>query len=221
MKKMKWLDVMAVGAGLIALPLAAHAADESPWYGGIGLGHSDVKRPGSWAQQADIALRPQGVTSVTTISSGNTSWKVFGGYQFNESFGIEAAYARLGKFGGTSAVTAPAAGTGTGTWDASAFSVAAVGYLPVHENRVYAFGKLGVAYTHLGVSVVAPNGAGSAVFSPVNDRGNLMLGFGMRFDLTKKVGLRAEWEHFNNVGDGSSTGQSAIDIWSISAQYRF
>jgi hypothetical protein len=34
-------------------------------------------------------------------------------------------------------------------------------------------------------------------------------------------GLRAEFERFNNVGDGSDTGQSPIHVWSLSAQVRF
>jgi OOP family OmpA-OmpF porin len=211
--------VLAVTA---AAPALVHAAEELPWYGGIGVGHADVKRPGSWAERVDGSLRAQGVTSTTSISTGDTAWKLFGGYQFNGNLGVEAAYSKLGKFGGVSSVTAPAAGTGTGTWDASAFSLAAVGTFPIHENRLSAIGKLGLAYTKLDVSVAARGvGGATAVVNPSNDRTNLMLGVGLRFDLTKRVALRAEWEHYNNVGDGSTTGQSAIDVWSLNAQFRF
>jgi hypothetical protein len=39
--------------------------------------------------------------------------------------------------------------------------------------------------------------------------------------VTKAIGPRGEFERFNNVGDGSTTGQSAVHAWSVSALYRF
>jgi OmpA-OmpF porin, OOP family len=221
MKLVRWIAAVMLAATTAAAPAFVVAADEPSWYGGIGLGRGEVARPGSWAERTDLSLFTQGVTSVTTISTGNTAWKLFGGYQMNENFGVEAGYARLGKFGGISTVTAPAAGTGSGTWDASAFSVSAVGTLPIHENRVSAIGKLGLAYTRLDVNETAPRGATTVALNPSNDRANLVLGIGLRFDLTKTVGLRAEWEHYSNVGDGTSTGQSAVDVWSLNAVFRF
>ncbi len=217
----RWIVTAMLATTTFLLPACVLAADESPWYGGAGVGHSDAKRPGSWAEQADLAFRGQGVTSLTTINSGDTSWKLFGGYQYNEHVAVEAAYARLGKYGGSSRVTAPAAGSGAGTWDASAFSLAAVGSLPIHENRVAATGKLGLAYTHLDVNATATGGALTAVSNQSNDRVNLLLGVGIRFDLTKKFGVRAEYEHYTNVGDASKTGQTAIAIWSLGGYFRF
>lgn len=204
----------------VAAPVAV-AADESPWYGGLSVGRAEVKRPNSWAEQTDLTLRGLGVTGLTNVSTGKTSWKLFGGYQYNENLAVEAQYASLGRFGSTTAVTAPAAGTGSGKWDASAFSVAAVGILPIQENRVSAFGKLGLALTMLDVNVTAPRGGAIVGISQSNNRANLMLGVGLQFEVTKKIGIRAEFEHYNNVGDGSSVGQSAIDVWTIGALYRF
>ena len=209
------LLVIACAAG------TAHSAEETPWYGGISLGHGEAKRTGSWAEQADLTYRGQGVTSLTNISTGSSAWKMFGGYQIDENFGVEASYARLGKFNGSSRVTAPAAGTGSGKWEADAFSVAATGTLPIHENRVAAFGKLGLAYTNLSISATATGGATTAAYSPSNSRVNPMLGIGIRFDMTKKIGLRAEFEHYNNVGEGGKTGQSSVEMLSIGMQYRF
>ena len=208
-------------ATLLSYALPATAADDLSWYAGAGLGRGDAKRTGSWAEHADLAFRTQGVTSLTTISNGNSAWKMFGGYVFNENVSVEAAYSRLGRFGGTSTVTAPAAGTGSGTWDASALSLAAIGSLPIHENRVAATGKLGLARTRLGVSAAASGGGTSAAFGPSNDRINLMLGVGMRFDLTKQFGVRAEYDYYNNVGDGTTTGQTGVAVWSLNGFYRF
>ena len=218
---MKKLRCMAAILLVIACATGtAHSAEETPWYGGISLGHGEAKRTGSWAEQADLTYRGQGVTSLTTISTGSSAWKMFGGYQVDETFGVEASYARLGKFNGSSRVTAPAAGTGSGKWEADAFSVAATGTMPIHENRVAAFGKLGLAYTNLSISATATGGATTAAYAPSNSRINPMLGIGIRFDMTKKIGLRAEFEHYNNVGEGGKTGQSSVEMLSIGMQYR-
>jgi len=217
----RWISIALLAATAVSAPLSVSAADESPWYAGAGIGRGEAKRPGSWVEQADLAFKAQGVTSVTNIGTGSTAWKLYGGYQWDENLGVEAGYARLGRFNGVSNVTAPAAATGSGTWDASAFSLAAVGTLPIKE-RFAAIGKLGLAYTRLSVSATAPGAGGAAVaFNPSNDRVNLMLGLGLRFDLSKKVGLRAEYEQYSNVGDATKTGQTAIGVWSLGAQYRF
>jgi OOP family OmpA-OmpF porin len=215
-----------VSAGLLGLALAAAAAptaaaEQSPWYLGGGIGHSDARRSNSWAERTDILLFQQSVTSLTRINSGETSWKLFGGYDVNENFAVEAAYVRLGKYSGTSSVTGPAAGTGNGTWDARGVSVAAVGILPVHENRVSLIAKGGFAYLLLDVNVTAPRAGTIVALNPSDNRTNLMLGLGVRFDFNKKFGLRADYEHYNNVGDGSTTGQSAISVWSLNGLFHF
>lgn len=192
------------------------AADAGGWYFGLGVGRSDAKKTGSWAEQADAALLANGITSTTTIGGGDTAWKLYAGYQFNENFAAEGGYTHLGKFGGTSVITAPAAATASGTWDADAVHLAAVGIAPIGK-QFSAFGKLGLAYSRLRVNLAAP-GAG---VNPSNSRLQPALGLGLKYDFTKQFGLRAEWEHFNNVGDGSTTGQTAIEVFSLSGQLRF
>lgn len=219
MKKIRYVAAILALMTCVAGPV--YCADESPWYGGISAGRGEAKRTGSWAEQTDLSFRGQGVTSLTTVGTGSTAWKMFGGFQFDENLGVEASYARLGKFNGNSTVTAPGAGIGSGKWEADAFAVAATGSLPFQENRAAAFAKLGLAYTRLSVSATAAGGGTSAAFSPSNDRINPMLGVGIRFDMTKKIGLRAEFEHYNNVGEGGKTGQSAVEMLSIGMQYRF
>ena len=88
-------------------------------------------------------------------------------------------------------------------------------------TTVAATGKLGLARTRLGVSAAATGGGTSAAFGPSNDRINMMLGVGMRFDLTKQFGVRAEYDYYNNVGDGTTTGQTGVAVWSLNGFYRF
>ena len=194
---------------------ACRAADDPAWYAGFGLGRTDVKKTSSWTQVTDAALLTRGLTSTTLIESHDTAWKLFGGYQFNENFAVEAAYHDLGTFKGITSVTAPAAATVGGKWDAYAGSLSAVGIYPL-VKQLSVFGKAGFAVSRVKVDVPAatPYSASATRLQP-------LLGIGARFDITKAIAVRAEFERFNNVGDGDKTGQSPVNVWTLSAQYRF
>ncbi len=203
-------------ASLSCVPVA-QAADDRGWYIGASGGRTDVKRASSWEQLADVARQANGVTGTTLASSSHdTAWKIFGGYQFNENVAVEGGYTDLGRYNGTTRITSPAAGTATVKWDAkSALNMSAVAILPFWQ-RLSAFGKAGLALTDLSVDLSAP-AAGSLDATRVQ----LLLGLGLKLGIAKGFSLRAEFERFNNVGDGSNTGQSPINVWTLGAQYRF
>ncbi len=211
-KSLLWTCLLMV-AGLGGAP-GLHAADEAGWYAGAGVGRSDVKRASSWTQVTGANLLARGLVSSTVIESHGTAWKLFGGYQFNENLAVEGGYHDLGRLKGLTVITAPAS-TLAGRWDAYAASVAVVGSYPV-VNRFAVFAKGGLALSRLTVDVPAP-----ALYSPSATRVQPLLGVGVKFDFMKSFGVRGEFERFNNVGDGSTTGQSAVNVWSVSAQYRF
>ena len=218
-KFMMWSGILAAISPGYAH--AAQAADDSGWYGGIGVGRSDARRTTSWATQTDATFAANGVTSSTLISSHDTAWKLLAGYRFNENFAAEGGYTRIGRFSGTSVISAPAAATALGTWDAKAINAAIVGIAPI-AKQFSAFGKLGIAYSQLTVSVAAPGAGGATVLvNPKNSRTQALVGAGLTYDITKQFSVRTEWERFGNVGDGSTTGQTAIDVFSLSGQFRF
>ena len=209
---------MLVGLGGVPAAQAAQAApatQDPAWYAGVGVGRADAKRTTSWAQTMDAALLTGGFTSSTLVDSHGTAWKLFGGYQFSEIFAVEAGYHDLGRYTGSTTIAAPRASLASGTWDASAASIAAVATLPI-VNRLSAIAKGGLAVTRLKVSFTGP-----VAFSPNETRVQPLLGAGLKFDFTKQFAVRGEFERFNNVGDGDKTGQTPINVWSVSAQYRF
>jgi OOP family OmpA-OmpF porin len=218
-KLLMWSVILAAISPGYAL--GAPAADDSGWYVGLGVGRSDARRTTSWGGQTDASLLANGITSSTVVSSHDTAWKLFAGYRFNENFAAEGGYTRIGRFAGTSVISAPAAATAPGTWDANALSAAIVGIAPI-AKQFSAFGKLGLAYSRLSVSVAAPGAGGTTVLvNPNNARLQALVGAGLTYDVTKQFSVRTEWERFNNVGDGSTTGQTAIDVFSLSGQFRF
>jgi OOP family OmpA-OmpF porin len=205
-----------LAAAGLGYALGLQAADEANWYIGAGFGRSDAKRTTSWGTTADATLFINGITSSTLVDSHDTAWKLFGGYQFNENFALEGGYTNLGKFGGTTTITAPAAGLAAGKWKArSPLNLAVVGTYPI-KDRFSVLGKLGLAVTKLTVSIAPPAYANISA-----TRVQPLLGVGLKYDFTKAFAVRAEFERFNNVGDGSNTGQSNINVWSLSGQYHF
>jgi OOP family OmpA-OmpF porin len=211
-KSLVWAGLLAVVS--LCGATGIEAADDPVWYVGAGGGRADAKRTSSWGQVADASLLNSGITSSTQVESHETAWKIFGGYQFNQNWAAEAGYTDLGNYRGTSSISAPAVAAAGGNWQAYAVSVAGVGIYPV-TDRFAVFGKAGLAGTRLKVNVSGTQ------YSPSATRAQPLLGVGGRFDVTKVFGVRAEFERFNNVGDGSSTGQTPINVWSLSGQYRF
>lgn len=211
-----WCETASWRLRGLGYALGLQAAEEANWYIGAGLGRSDAKRTTSWGTTADATLFVNGITSSTLVDSHDTAWKLFGSYRFNENLALEAGYTDLGSFGGTTTIAAPAAGLAAGKWQASnPLNLAVVGTYPI-VNRLSILGKLGLAVTKLNVRISPP-----AFASLSATRVQPLLGVGLKYDFTKAFAVRGEFERFNNVGDGSVTGQSNINVWSLSGQYHF
>lgn len=193
------LGLLAAAAGAMALSATALAQDGRP-YLGLALGQS----------QADIDC-----TGTTSCDDSDTAWKVFGGFQFNRHFALEAGYANLGEV--TAAVPAgggiPAADVAI---EATAFELVGVGVLPLAE-RFSVYGKLGVymADTEVRVSFA---GLGSVTRS--DDNTGLTFGLGLRYDVTPSLGVRAEWQRYSDVS-ADAFGESDLDLISLGVLWRF
>ncbi len=202
-----------IAGSLMSAAAFAQSAAGTGWYAGAGLGQSRAQDLDS----IDGTLAGFGVTSSSAVSGIDTAWKLFGGYQFTPYVGVEGGYTSLGKFDINSSVAGPAPGTGTGTWEAkNVWSLAAVGTLPI-TSQWAAIGKLGVAYSKVDFNYASPGAAISQ-----SDTGTSPLyGLGVKYRFTPQTALRGEWERYSNLGDGSTTGKSSVDAWTMSVQYNF
>lgn len=137
------------------------------WYLGGGLGKSDT-------------------------DSSENSWKVFGGYQFNPTWGAELGYTDLGNYRGAEVESWSLAGTAT---------------LPMWE-RWSLLAKLGVARNN------------AEVFG-AQQKTSTLAGVGVGYELNQRVGLRLEYEDYgklSNTGAGSNNKGSNV---ALSAKYSF
>ena len=196
-------------AGLMTMVCAIAnpaAAQDSGFYlgGGVGRAKTDIDMTG-------IA---------GTVDESDTGWKLFGGYQINRYFGVEAGYADLGSstFSGTLTTAVPPFPAGTavgGDIEAEAWFVSAVGTLPI-TDRFSALGKLGVAFGKTEFSVSAGGLAGRVT----DDSTEVTYGLGLKFDVTRNFSLRGEWDRFR-VGGDTTGGKGDVDLFTLNAIFRF
>jgi OOP family OmpA-OmpF porin len=125
--------------------------------------------------------------------SHETSWKLYGGFQFSPNWGIELGYTDLGRYLGARA---------------DAWSLAGTGTMPLSPNWSL-LGKLGVTSNHARFA-----GAGE-------HRTGLLAGIGVGYSLTKNVGVRLEYEDFGKLSKNGIGNNSHGNNIGLSVKYSF
>ena len=213
------LGIVCFAVAGLACAAGAQAADDSGYYLGGGIGRSRAANMGDASAAVDTSLASQGIGSSTSFGSADTAWKLFGGYQFTRYLGLEGGLTDLGRFSGSSAISAPVPDSGTGTWKAgNVLSLAAIGSLPL-GNEFSAFGKLGLAYSRADLSYAAP--VSGASISQSSTQTTPLIGLGLKYDLDKHFAVRGEWERYMGLGDNSTSGRTDVNAWTASLQRRF
>jgi OOP family OmpA-OmpF porin len=202
-----------LGAALAPCSYAFAQDATKGFYAGLSIGQS--KFPGACDSSSGVTL--------SNCKDTDTAWKIFGGYQFNPYLAVELGYNDFGRISSDATVSmAGSTFAGNAKIEATAFELTGVGSLPLGQ-QFSLYGKLGVYYAETKSSAnvtrtTPPFASGSSSASDNNS--NLTFGFGARYDLTKNIGLRAEWQRFSKVG-GDSTGKGDIDVLAIGGLYRF
>ena len=159
MNKPALLLAPAFALALGALSPGAHAAEPTGFYAGVGVGQSMVDEP--FADDEDIGFQ------------------VFGGYQFNPYFGVEAAYTDFGEVDLTGNV---------GKLESDSWSLVAVGTLPFTE-RFSGYAKAGIHNWDAE--------ARSAGIGRVDDDGSdPTYGLGLQYRFSDRVALRGDYSRF-------------------------
>ena len=124
--------------------------------------------------------------------TNETSWKLYGGFQFNPTWGLELGYTDLGSYRGS---------------DIESWSLAGTGTLPLGE-RWSLLGKLGAAWNR-------PNFAGAS------NRTDLLVGVGVGYRITRNLGLRLEYEDFGKLSNVSTGNNSRGSNLGLGLKYAF
>lgn len=138
-----------------------------------------------------------------TASKHETSWSVFGGYQFHPNFAVELGYRDLGK------VSESYAGSNY-SLEADAVELSVVGKLPLND-QFDVYGRLGMG------SIKAKDSYSDALgsYSGSTTKTKALFGVGAHYAISKEFGLRAEYAQFSKIDDVT------LSSLTIGADYHF
>jgi OOP family OmpA-OmpF porin len=152
--------------------------------------------------QADFQDACEDISAVfTSCDEKDSAWKVFGGFQFNRNLAIELAYGNLGEV----SVSGPGV---SATVETTVWDLMAVGSFPIMD-KLSVYGKLGLFRADL-------EGRSNVGVSADDSETGLTFGIGFRFDITRNLGVRTEWQRYNEVD-----GELDADVLSIGLLWRF
>jgi len=185
---------------LLAACPAAWSQDSRGGYMGASIGQAYYKHTCDGA--------PAGIS----CNNDDTAFRVFGGYQFKPSFGMELGFHVLGNIaaegGGPAAVKQTA--------DIRAVDFVYVGSWSM-SNRLALITKLGFYFGKLQVDA---NPAGISRGWESRSTNDITYGLGVGYELTDHADFRLEWQHFGHFGTGNAPDLD-IHLISLGAVYRF
>jgi OmpA-OmpF porin, OOP family len=185
-------------AALLALAVASTPAlsQDAGWVIGAGGGRSQFN---------DGCLQP--VAPGAACDDGASTWRAFFGYQFNAYLGYEIGYADFGK------MKQSVGGVEAATFETTAIDAVLVATIPAGQSFAF-FGKVGYFSWDLDRTIV---GVGTTNVSG----GDMTYGFGVKYNLTKNMSLRAERLRYLSVGDETLTGSADVTVDLLTLAIRF
>jgi OOP family OmpA-OmpF porin len=186
----KLIFAMIAGAGAVG---AAQAAAPGP-YVGVGVA------------TADHQYNLSGATG-TSSDGYKASGKVFAGYDFDQTWGVEAGYTDFRKSNANYTLNGA---SGTAQSSGHAFYVAGKATAPINEQFAV-FGKLGATNNHSSLSSATP------AYNSSYSKTELYGGVGLQYNINQKVALTAEYERYSKKHDFGAKP----DVFTIGAKYAF
>jgi OmpA-OmpF porin, OOP family len=192
------LQAAAALAAVMAIttPTQAAPADETPgpFYVGMGVG-------GSAFGTRDV------VATKGPVDEQSRVFKIYGGYQLTDYFGVQAGYTRLGSLNDTFTSNGVSVKQ---TVSGRSLYVAGTARYPVSESFAIT-GKLGISFgkaTGTNLLTASDNLIGSKRY--------LMGGFGGEYRLNRKVALTADYEAY-----GKLSNKVSADAFTLGARFNF
>jgi OmpA-OmpF porin, OOP family len=179
----------------------------------------------AWAQDQGAYLgasvgqveHKEGCEGVTiSCDQKDTSWRVFGGYQFNRNLAVEAGYAGLGESNASGVISGVNVNA---TAEISAWDVSAVGSFPLLD-KLFLYGRAGIYFAETEVRATGTLAGFSRSSSDEETNTGLILGLGLKYEFLRNFAVRGEWHRYFEVG-GGDVGESDVDVLSIGLLFRF
>ena len=196
--------LLAAAGGALAVDAPA---DTSGFYGGVTL--RDAGRDGAGVSVGHILANPASIwnryTSPVAEDNGSRTL-AFGGYRFANDLAVEAAVATVDSYTLQPSLGGPRRGVGLSlapqpdasgkTWNVDVFTAWEF------RDRMSLYGRLGYAQTETQPAYV-PGFNGDVVR---RNRDGVNYGLGLRYDMTRALGLRLEYARFARLPGELATG---------------
>jgi OmpA-OmpF porin, OOP family len=203
-------------AALAALASPFALAQEAGWYGGASLG-----RAAATIDDARIrsGLAVEGLTTDSIADRDrHNGYKLFGGYQLNRNFAVEAGWFDLGRYGYT-ATTTPA-GTLGGDIRVRGVNLDLVGLWPI-TDKFSALARIGVTSARTSGNFAATGAVAMpyASANPSKRAANVKAGLGLMYNINESWAVRLEGERYR-INDAVGN-KGDIDMVTVGLVYRF
>ncbi|MBX9798575.1 MAG: outer membrane beta-barrel protein [Burkholderiaceae bacterium] len=194
------LGVAALGAALMA-PFLAQAEGA---YVGFNAGRAN--------QKLSVSTDEGG----GSVKDNSSAYKLYGGYEFNQYFGVQGGYVNLGK-GKIDYASDDIKGT-FGSKVRSLY-IAATATLPVNDQFAL-FAKLGVSRNRVKVADTYTDAGVAGYESGSETRTARLIGIGAAYNFSKNLAAVVEYEDFGKVAKDDGVSLKA-NLFSVGLRYKF
>ncbi len=168
----------------------------------------DVTGPYVGAALGRSSFGTQGVGSPKLGSDEHDrALKIYGGYQLNDFFGVQAGYVRLGKLEDRFSVGGASVAQ---TVSGRSLYVAGTGRVPLGESFALT-GKAGLSFGKTSGTNALP-----AADSLIGSKRSLMLGAGAEYRVNRDLALTVDYERY-----GKLSNKVKADAWFVGARVSF
>lgn len=196
----KQLGVVAIGAALM-MPMLAQAEGA---YVGFNAGRANQKLSVSTDEGSG------------SVKDSSTGYKLYGGYEFNQYFGVQGGYVDLGK---AKANVAEDDVQGNVSSKVRSLYIAATATLPLNEQFAL-FAKLGISQNRVKLAADYSEPGFSFSGSASRNRTAPLIGIGAAYSFSKNLAAVVEYEDFGKVGKGDGLSFKA-NLFSVGLRYKF
>jgi OOP family OmpA-OmpF porin len=228
MKKAIAILALAAAASVAHAQGVASKPVVGPWYIGVSGGQSRADLD-DWDYYNGYTINgvPGAFNGLVTLNADtrDTAWRIYLGYNFNENWAIEGGYTDLGRIKTNYTFNPLNLPLFEVTGDQVAWSAAVKGTLPINKQfDVFALvgatsNRTKVTFTPINVTLVGGVPSGSA------HRTDLLTGLGAEFKPSPNIGLRLEYQNYNQFGgsgaDINDPLRMEVDTWQLGANVKF
>jgi OOP family OmpA-OmpF porin len=206
-KALRLLTLLGLSPLLAASAMAQYNDSYYYWGFGAGRAHAKLNEPGI----ATDLLGASAGSNIISRDDRDTSYKIFGGYQFDRYLGVELGYFKLGTFSFTTATNASS--TLTGVLRTEGANADLVGTFPISDSWAL-LGRAGVQFARTRGDFSSTGNLVVTNTSPSERNTSYKAGLGLQYQISPGVLLRGEAERYR-VADATGY-RNNVDVATVS-----